>query len=188
MKNLLKFAFIALFTAALATACNSDDEDNPDDIWSRYERQRVVNEEFYNQQKELKDADGKPFYQTVVPSWNASAEILIHYFNDRAETAENLVPMWNSTCAVKYLGRLYNDVAFDSSYNEVNQLRNFQPSEVITGWAIALMDMHVGDSARIVVPYPMGYGSSITNASIPPYSTLVFDMKLQDITAYEFLP
>lgn len=49
------------------------------------------------------------------------------------------------------------------------------------------MNMRVGDSARIVIPYNLGYGSS-NSGVIKPYSTLVFDLKLVDIPYYEVRP
>ena len=92
---------------------------------------------------------------------------------------------------MKYIGRLYNDVPFDSSYLQTasygDSLFRTQPSSVIQGWTIALLDMRVGDSARVVIPYNLGYGSSGSGV-IPPYSTLVFDMKLVDIPFFEVRP
>ena len=58
---------------------------------------------------------------------------------------------------------------------------------MIEGWKIALVNMRVGDSVRVVIPYKLGYGASGSGA-IPPYSTLVFDMKLVDIPYYEVRP
>ncbi len=110
-------------------------------------------------------------YQTLTPAWNTSANVLIRYLNDRSKTVGNLSPMLNSTVDVKYIGRLYNDVPFDSSYLQTasygDSLFRTQPSSVIQGWTIALLDMRVGDSARVVIPYNLGYGSSGSGV-IPP--------------------
>jgi FKBP-type peptidyl-prolyl cis-trans isomerase FklB len=53
----------------------------------------------------------------------------------------------------------------------------------ITGWATALMQMHIGDHWEIYVPYTLGYGTTNTNTTagvtnIPAYSTLIFDIRL----------
>ena len=54
------------------------------------------------------------------------------------------------------------------------------------------MQMHVGDSAQIVIPYQQAYGStgSMRNGIyvIKPFSTLVFNLKLVDIPYYEVRP
>ena len=64
----------------------------------------------------------------------------------------------------------------------------FVNSNMVEGWALGVMQMHVGDSCRIVVPYNMGYGSYSRGSVIKPFSTLVFDIKLKDIYAYEVKP
>lgn len=117
--------------------------------------------------------------------------MLIRYLNDRSKTEGNLSPLLTSTVDVKYIGRLYNGVPFDSSFRNVasygDSLMRTTPGSLIQGWTIALMNMRVGDSARIVIPYNLGYGSS-NSGVIKPYSTLVFDLKLVDIPYYEVRP
>ncbi len=187
MNNLQKL-FISLPLAALgimAGSCNKDD-----DNWDTYEEWRDTNSAYYDEQKYTLTAEGTPFYETLTPVWNSSAEILVRYLNDRKLTAGNLSPLLTSTVDVKYIGRLYNGVAFDSSYLQTangDSIFRTRPNELIQGWTIALLNMRVGDSVRIVVPYTLGYGNS-SQGVIPPYSTLVFDMKLVDIPYYELKP
>lgn len=182
-KKFIKSLVLLPLAALLLYACN-DDKSN----WEKYAEWRTANTEYYDALRFEIDNTGTNVYRTIVPSWNPSANILIHYFNDRAKTEGNLSPMLTSTVRVKYIGRLYNDVAFDSSYTATasygDSLLTATPSQLIQGWQIALMDMRVGDSARVVIPYALGYGSS-GSGSIPPYSTLIFDMKLVDIPEYE---
>lgn len=185
MRKLLTLATLAMMICVFATSCGKDEDK---DTWSQYEKYRKANIAFFDEQQTLTDADGKPFYTKLAPDWNRTAEILIHYFNDRSETAGNLVPMLTSTCAVKYRGQLYNGAVFDSTSNALNQTVNMTVGKAITGVQIALMDMHVGDSARVVIPYNLGYGGVTTYTGIPPYSTLVFDIKLTDIPYYEIRP
>lgn len=171
---------------ATIAACNSD---KTEETWKEYKEYRDVNVAYYNEQAALLDQNGEPYYTKVVPTWNMGAEILIHYFNDRSKTVNNLTPMLTSTCAVSYIGRLYNGQAFDSSFTATTRVRLFKPQNTIVGWWIALEQMHVGDSVRVVIPYTWGYGSSgSTSGVIPPFATLTFDMMLEDITAYEIEP
>ncbi|MDE6248106.1 MAG: FKBP-type peptidyl-prolyl cis-trans isomerase, partial [Paramuribaculum sp.] len=85
------------------------------------------------------------------------------------------------------IGHLCNDLAFDSSYLLVDSVAHFQVNGVIEGWQIALNDMHVGDSAEVIIPFLQAYGSE-GSGTIPPYSYLRFNMRLDDITNYETRP
>lgn len=176
----------ALALVASMTACNDDDNT---DTWERYAEWRDANNAFFEEQQYL-IVDGRNYYTTLSPAWNTSAQILIRYFNDRSKTEGNLSPLLNSTVDVKYIGRLYNDVPFDSSYTNHtygDSIFRTRVNSVIDGWTIALQDMRVGDSARVVIPYTLGYGAQSLSA-IRPYSTLVFDIKLVDIPYYEVRP
>ena len=171
-----------LAVIAAASACKSD----ADEIWNEYAQTREANIAYYQEQAELLDSDGNKFYTKVVPTWDLGAEILLHYFNDRAETEGNLSPLLTSLCSVSYIGRNSSGVAFDSSFTASSRTANFRPVETITGWWIALENMRVGDSVRVVLPYTLAYGSTgTTNGAIGPFETLTFDIKLVDILQYE---
>lgn len=187
MNNIsIKSVFILLLGVVAITSCSDDNEST----WDEYEDWRNENVAFYDEQKFLMTPQGTNYYQTLSPSWNSSGQILIRYLNDRSLTAGNLSPLLNSTVDVKYIGRLYTGEAFDSSYNQTaygDSIFRAQPSGLIGGWQIALLNMNVGDSVEIVVPYNMGYGSSGSGA-VKPYSTLIFNLKLVDIPYYEVRP
>lgn len=175
----LFFAIIAITVASCASSTSS---------WDEYMEWQKENTTWYNTQKALKNADGSDFYKPLKPNWYPMSGVLIHYFNDTNLTAGNLVPMISSTVKVKYKGELYNGAAFDSSYAEVDSTRTFTISDgLIAGWQIALTHMHVGDSCRVIIPYAQGYGTE-GSGTIAPFSTLSFDIKLVDITAYEIRP
>ena len=73
---------------------------------------------------------------------------------------------------------------FDTSYygEELNPSTaipvKFAVKELVDGFQTALMNMHEGDRFEVVMPYTLGYGTSTSNASIPAYSTLRFDIML----------
>lgn len=190
MKVFSKLLVFPLTLAAMMVAsCNDDDNKS---VLEEYGDWRKTNMAFYEDQKSVTDGGVTPIYTVVSPSWNPGAQILIRYLSNRSASIDNLSPMLNSTCSVKYIGRLYNGEAFDSSYNYVDSVAQFMPNGVIQGWTIALMNMRVGDSARVVIPYEQAYGSAGRSSGgkyvVPPYSTLVFDMKLVDIPYYEVRP
>lgn len=178
----------AAIIAALAmgtVACG--DDDNQINL-SDYQEWRKRNDEWLAQMQQRRNDDGTPYYETIVPAWNPGAFILIHFFNDRAETQENLVPLYTSVVDVIYEGYNVDDELFDSSKN-VNSygrtgVQRFACNQTIQGWAIAMENMHVGDTCEIIVPYDVAYGTSVTG-SIPPYSVLRFNLRLHDIYRYE---
>lgn len=180
MKKLL-YLIGVLFTAAVSiTSCGDDGND-----WTNYADWRNTNNAWYLNCLDSVNPDGTPYYTQLNPSYLPKAGVLIHYFNDRSKTTGNLQPMLTSRVTVKYRGAYYNNVAFDSTATTgADTVRSFALNGTIIGWQIALADMHVGDTAEVVLPYTMGYGSA-GNSSIPPYSALKFGIKLVDIPAYE---
>ena len=184
-----KFAILLAGVMAVCgfTGCNSDDDDDTN-VWEVYRNWRDTNNRWVEEQSQLMEADGvTPYYQRIVPSWKPNRYVLMHWFNDRAETQGNLVPMETSTVSTKYQLFDIDGNKLDSSEGNDGGLFNTRVSGVIDGWQIALMNMHVGDTVQIVVPYQSGYGSTSTG-EIQPYSALRFNVRLVDIPAYEVRP
>ena len=180
--RLLPIAALAVAGLAL-TSCGDDDKST----WEQYKDWRQANIDFFEAEKYRITESGVNEYTPLTPAWNIGSQILVKYLSDRSKTEGNLSPLLTSTVKVKYIGRLYNNVAFDSSYLMTDSVLETSVGDVIAGWTTALQYMRVGDSARVVIPYSMAYGAS-GSGSIPPYSTLVFDMKLTDIVDYEAKP
>lgn len=88
-------------------------------------------------------------------------------------------PRGNNVVTVHYKGSLINGKVFDSSY-ERGYPEAFRLNELITGWQIALTQMHVGDKWIVYIPQEVGYGRQ-GSGSIPGYSTLIFEMELMGI-------
>jgi FKBP-type peptidyl-prolyl cis-trans isomerase FkpA len=89
------------------------------------------------------------------------------------------------TVTVSYTGWLYDPTKpeskgtqFDTSANFVFQLG---AGRVIPGWDQGVVGMKVGGQRRLVIPANLGYGSQMVG-TIPPNSTLVFDIMLLNVT------
>ena len=179
----MKKTFLTLPVIVLAFSMSScfNDDDIPD--YQEWYQQNMK----YVEDAQNETVDGKHVYQKYVPAWSPSTFVLMRWHNDTSLTRKNLSPLDNSTVLVKYRLRDINRNVVDSSYSMTtygDSLFRTKVNNVITGWQVALTNMHVGDSVTLVVPYSAGYGA-MGQGSILPYSTLIFDMMLKEVQAYE---
>ena len=97
---------------------------------------------------------------------------------------------------VHYAGYLSNGKPFDTSVKEVALLMNsYDPrrepyeafsviagpqGQVIEGWKQGLIGLKQGTHAKLIIPPSLGYGAQDLGV-IPPNSTLVFDVWIEDV-------
>lgn len=93
---------------------------------------------------------------------------------------EGAIPGCQDSVRVHYTGRLTDGSIFDSSV-ERGQPAEFPVSGVIPGWTEALTAMPVGSKWQLYIPYNLAYGERGAGATIPPFSTLLFDVELLEI-------
>ncbi|MDA3979601.1 FKBP-type peptidyl-prolyl cis-trans isomerase [Gallibacterium sp. AGMB14963] len=93
---------------------------------------------------------------------------------------EGKVPAKTDKVRVHYTGSLIDGTVFDSSVQR-GQPAEFPVNGVIAGWIEALSMMPVGSKWRLVIPHNLAYGERGAGASIPPFSTLIFEVELLDI-------
>ena len=98
-------------------------------------------------------------------------------------------PVFTDSVKVHYCGRLIPSKSypegriFDKTFSgnvfdaKVSYPEKFTVNSVVTGFATALMHMHIGDHWLVYIPAKLGYGSA-SQTNIPAYSMLVYEMQL----------
>lgn len=176
-KNL---GFLLPFSFILLTSClGNDDDDNDYSQWRSENNAYITSAEaeMLNSQKR---------YEKVVPKWDPATFVLMQW-HKRGSSSSDLTPLDNSTVKVKYLLTDIKGDTLDSSYSRTDSLFTCKPCEMITGFWAATTNMHQGDSVTAIIPYTSGYGVS-GSGSVQPYSTLIFQIKLAEIEAYDKQP
>lgn len=84
-----------------------------------------------------------------------------------------------SIVACYYKGSLINGKVFDDAFSR-GYPEAFRVNELISGFQIALVNMHIGDHWMVYIPAEMGYGNR-GDSVIPGGSTLIFEIKLASI-------
>lgn len=89
-------------------------------------------------------------------------------------------PKSSDTVKVHYRGVLSNGKEFDSSYSR-GQPATFPLNRVIPCWTEGVQTIKVGGKAKLVCPPNLAYGGRGVPGTIPPDSTLVFEVELLEI-------
>ncbi len=89
-------------------------------------------------------------------------------------------PKATDTVKVHYHGTLLNGTVFDSSVERAEPI-SFPLNRVIPGWTEGLQLMKVGDKFKFEIPANLAYGEGSPSPTIPPNSTLVFEVELLGI-------
>lgn len=84
------------------------------------------------------------------------------------------------TVKVHYTGKLPSGEVFDSSL-ERGQPAEFRLDQVVKGWTEGLQLVKKGGKIELVLPPELAYGKQGAGASIPPNSTLYFEVEVLDV-------
>jgi FKBP-type peptidyl-prolyl cis-trans isomerase len=110
--------------------------------------------------------------------WKTTASGLKYQVLKRGNGTQSPKP--TDTVKVHYHGTLLNGTVFDSSVERGEPI-SFPLNQVIPGWTEGLQLMHVGDKFKFEIPPNLAYGPNSPSPSIPPNSTLVFEVQLLGI-------
>ena len=89
-------------------------------------------------------------------------------------------PTVDNRVQVHYEGRLVDGTVFDSSYKR-GRPSTFNLTDVIPGWTEGLLLMNGGGKAKLTIPARLAYGRKGKKKTIPPCTTLVFEIELLGI-------
>ena len=88
------------------------------------------------------------------------------------------------TVVINYTGTLEDGTKFDSSYDHGQPFTTqIGVGQVIKGWDEGVVGMKVGGERKLTIPPDLAYGDQSVG-SIPPNSTLIFDVSLVAIKWY----
>ena len=157
----------------------SDVIEGKETAFSSREAQMMLQEYFTRKQKEEAQAhiaEGKAYLDAnakrqgvVVTKSGLQYEVL--------QEGKGKSPKATDTVRCHYEGRLLDGTVFDSSYKR-GEPANFGLNQVIPGWTEGVQLMKEGAKFRFTIPYLLAYGEQGAGASIPPFSTLIFDVEL----------
>ncbi len=157
----------------------SDVIEGKETAFSSREAQMMLQEYFTHKQKEEAQAhiaEGKAYLDAnakrqgvVVTKSGLQYEVL--------QEGKGKSPKATDTVRCHYEGRLLDGTVFDSSYKR-GEPADFGLNQVIPGWTEGVQLMKEGAKFRFTIPYLLAYGEQGAGASIPPFSTLIFDVEL----------
>ena len=188
-----RFIWCALAALSLVACKEEDDTINEFANW------QAVNDEYYSklvaetQEKinagdtswELIKAYTKPSGGEYSPGY--SDYVVVEKLEQGSGTTS---PLLSDSAEVHYVGTLIPSLnypqgyEFDRTYTGVfdpvvSSPAKFSLRGVVVGFSTAVQKMHRGDRWRVYIPYQLGYKSNATG-SVPAYSTLIFDLRLED--------
>jgi FKBP-type peptidyl-prolyl cis-trans isomerase len=152
-------------------ACNQEESSVIAEIERREAAERRVSDLAQSQARDFIDAQRRRPGVLSLPSG------LAYEFVSRTIHESLPRPDMGATVGVHYEGRLPNGEVFDSSFAR-GEPAEFPMRDVIPGFAEALTLMRPGDEMIAYIPPEIGYGARGSPPKIPPYSPLVFRIKL----------
>jgi FKBP-type peptidyl-prolyl cis-trans isomerase len=102
----------------------------------------------------------------------------VHYMVVNSGTGPR--PLASDTVVFNTIGMLPDGTVFEDTYKK-NQAIRITPASLIPGLAEAMQIMPEGSVWRVFIPSLLGYGARGIPNVIPPYSALVFEVRLDEV-------
>ncbi|MGA9213463.1 FKBP-type peptidyl-prolyl cis-trans isomerase, partial [Kaistella sp.] len=101
------------------------------------------------------------------------------------KTTDGVSPKAGEEVSVHYAGRLASGVEFDSSFKRNEPIEiPIGVGQVIKGWDEGIMLMKQGETATLLIPAELGYGTRGAGGIIPPNAWLIFDVELVKVNSF----
>ncbi len=152
-KNLFIILLIVFLPLAVLSSCKDDKEEQEQDALNAYIQSNNI---------------------TVSPTSSG-----LYYIE--VEEGRGIETKKNEYVSVHYTGTLLNGEKFDSSFDRGKPFKFILGAgQVIAGWDEGISYMKKGEKAQLIIPSSLAYGSK-GSYSIPPYSTLIFDVEIINV-------
>jgi FKBP-type peptidyl-prolyl cis-trans isomerase len=100
----------------------------------------------------------------------------------RESTGNGKTIKQNQIVTVHYTGSLINGQIFDSSIDRGKPIKfRAGVGDVIPAWDEAVLTMRKGEKIKLIAPSKTAYGSNGYEKIVPPFATLVFQIKIIDV-------
>jgi cyclophilin family peptidyl-prolyl cis-trans isomerase len=163
------------------------------------ERQRQLKEEEQAKMKESAKLAGQDFLKKNEALGGTVKELPTGLIMIVTEAEDGVKPTSAQKVLVNYAGFFEDGRLFDTSWAEVakennayNEQRDTQggykpfpmiyneTAQLVPGFREAMLNMNVGDKARVFIPSYLGYGAN-GMGPIPPNSNLIFDLEISGL-------
>ena len=130
--------------------------------------------------KKKKEAEFAANQQKLVDDLKAGMQVTpsgLYY--KITKTTAGAVPQKGDQVSVHYAGKLVDGTEFDSPFKR-NQPIDIAIGigQVIKGWDEGILLLKEGETATLLIPSELGYGSAGAGGVIPPNAWLIFDVEL----------
>lgn len=190
---------LLLFSVLILLPCCKESDANEEEFADWRNKNEAYWSQLYSQAQE-KMSRGDESWK-IIRQWSIPEEtdkfhpdineyIVVHVL-ESGESGKGS-PLYSDVVSVNYVGKLIpsktytTGYVFDRSYTGDFNWKTALPTKmnvsgVVDGFSTALQYMNKGDRWEVYIPYKLAYGfEGKTQAGIPGYSTLVFDIALAD--------
>ncbi len=148
------------------------------------EKQRAIDAERIKLVSEISEADyNKKFFAEIkktYPTAKQTATGLVYVIENKGTGNK---PVQGNQLSVHYTGMFMNGTKFDSSHDRGQPMSfGYKVQPMIAGFEEGLAMLGKGGKGKFFLPYPVAYGKTGKAPMITPYTDLIFELELVDIT------
>ena len=164
-----KYIFLLLSISFLFSSCNKDKIEPLIDATVQAEREDQIIQQYLTENNLKAEKTDLGIYYIVLEEGEGTA-----------------TPNNGASVVVNYVGKVLYGRQFDSSYETAKPLTfAIGSGSVVVGFEQAVKQMKLNEKALFFIPSRYAYGQSGINSGgreiIPPFSTLVFEIKLEQL-------